>query len=92
MLVVIAGAEEIGARILNAFFAEHIVEPENNDDDAPVVAVLVGVQRHDLFEPGDEAADFFEALAPDEVGLMILGPEGPALAAVEVTVGREKLH
>lgn len=93
MLVVIAdSAGGVGGRILRSFFAEHLVEHETDDDDAPVVAVLVGVQRHHLFEPDDEAADFFGGLEPNDVGLMILGPEGPALAAVEVIVSRERLH
>ena len=92
MLVVIADAEGIGARILKAFFAEHLVEHESDGDDAPVVAVLVGVHRQMMIEPEDEVAEFFGGLEPNEVDLMILGPDGPALAAVEVIVSREKLH
>lgn len=93
MLVVIADAAEgIGSRILRTFFAEHVVEHKNDGDDAPVVAVLVGVHRGMMFQPGDGAAAFFDALGPNEVGLMILGPDGPALAAVEVRVLHERMH
>lgn len=93
MLVVIADSGGgVGGRIIQTFFGEHVVEPETGDDDAPVVAVVVGVQRHELFEPDDDASKFFHALAPSEVGLMILGPEGPALAAIEVRVRRARMH
>jgi len=91
VLVVVGDRGGIGGKILKQFFSEHLVADEN--EEAPMVAVLVGVQRHRMFEGGDEGSQFFASLEPNEVGLMVLDCRGkPFIAAVEMAVLRERMH